>query len=87
LGSAHVKAAGEMLVKLAPGKRHLEEKHEFENPLEMKRVFLQRLPEPVWKLNWQQTQLVLTNLLTAANHGNPPDYGNPNAKPPFWPGC
>jgi hypothetical protein len=61
---------------------HLEEEH-----LEKKCVFLHPLPEPVSKLNWQQAQLVLSNLLTAANHGNPPDYVNPNAKPPFWPGC
>jgi hypothetical protein len=49
-------------------------------------VMLDRLPRPVNELNCRQARTFLVKLLRTANGGMNPHYGNPDMKPPFWPG-
>ena len=49
-------------------------------------VMLERLPRPVNELNCRQARTFLVKLLRTANDGMNPHYGNPDMKPPFWPG-
>ena len=49
-------------------------------------VLLDRLPRPVNELNCRQARTFLVKLLRTANGGMNPHYGNPDMKPPFWPG-